>query len=61
MSTRIVRGWGVAAICTIGIVALFSTAHAEQLEFDLYDIHGRRVQSQDYEGRPLFLEFGACW
>jgi hypothetical protein len=27
----------------------------------LQDSMGREVRAQDYQGRPLFLEFGACW
>ncbi|MBN2131579.1 MAG: hypothetical protein JW741_18920 [Sedimentisphaerales bacterium] len=34
---------------------------AETLQFRLHDAQGREVQSQDYKGRPVFLEFGACW
>jgi len=33
----------------------------EKLEFSLMDSYGRQVSSQDYEGVPIFLEFGACW
>lgn len=32
-----------------------------KLEFSLMDSYGRLVSSQDYEGVPIFLEFGACW
>jgi hypothetical protein len=31
------------------------------IEFQLQDSLGREVRAQDYKGRPLFLEFGACW
>jgi hypothetical protein len=31
------------------------------IEFQLQDSMGREVRAQDYKGRPLFLEFGACW
>ena len=34
---------------------------AEKFEFSLIDSYGREVSSQDYEGVPIFLEFGACW
>ncbi|MEN6426356.1 MAG: hypothetical protein ABFE13_13410 [Phycisphaerales bacterium] len=34
---------------------------AEKLQFNLHDSWGREVHSQDYKGRPIFLEFGACW
>lgn len=49
-------------ICLL-IVALAasSSVHAKQLEFSLYDSNGYKVTSQDYEGVPIFLEFGACW
>lgn len=43
------------------VLALVCTAQAEMLTFDLHEAQGRRVRSQDYKGRPLFLEFGACW
>jgi hypothetical protein len=33
----------------------------EKLEFSLMDSYGRQVSSHDYEGVPIFLEFGACW
>lgn len=33
----------------------------ERLEFALHDAFGREVRSQDYQGVPIFLEFGACW
>jgi len=38
-----------------------SLCMAAKLEFSLTDSYGRQVRSQDYEGVPLFLEFGACW
>jgi len=31
------------------------------LQFTLYDAFGRQVRSSDYHGRPLLIEFGACW
>lgn len=34
---------------------------ADSLKFELFDIFGRKVCSEDYAGVPLFLEFGACW
>jgi len=37
------------------------TYKVEKLEFSLMDSYGRQVSSQDYEGVPIFLEFGACW
>jgi hypothetical protein len=36
-------------------------SEAEKAEFSLMDNYGRQVSSQDYEGVPIFLEFGACW
>ena len=33
----------------------------EVLEFEMADVYGRIVSSQDYKGVPVFLEFGACW
>lgn len=34
---------------------------AEKVEFSLTDNYGRQVSFQDYDGVPIFLEFGACW
>ena len=34
---------------------------ADSLKFELFDVFGRKVCSEDYAGVPLFLEFGACW
>ena len=46
----------------LGTLLLCSLAPAAQkLEFQLHDAWGREVRSQDYQGRPIFLEFGACW
>ena len=36
-------------------------SHASEISFSLNDTYGRQVKSQDYEGVPIFLEFGACW
>lgn len=30
-------------------------------DFSLSDMFGRNIRSQDYQGVPVFLEFGACW
>jgi cytochrome oxidase Cu insertion factor (SCO1/SenC/PrrC family) len=49
----------LAAILVCLIFA--SPSEAEKLEFSLTDSYGRQVSSQDYEGVPIFLEFGACW
>jgi hypothetical protein len=43
------------------LLACSPTLAAQTLEFQLHDAWGREVRSQDYKGRPLFLEFGACW
>jgi hypothetical protein len=43
------------------ILILGSFCQAESLTFSLYDSYGMKVKSQDYQGVPLFLEFGACW
>lgn len=32
-----------------------------KVEFDLEDVQGLRVRSQDYRGVPIFLAFGAAW
>ncbi len=34
---------------------------ADKLTFTLQDANGREVQSQDYVGTPVLIEFGACW
>ena len=44
-----------AAICTSGL------STDEKFEFELTDVYGRVVSSQDYKGVPIFLEFGSCW
>jgi len=33
----------------------------DTLSFELFDVFGRKVCSDDYAGVPIFLEFGACW
>ena len=43
------------------LLACSTSLAAQTLEFQLHDAWGREVRSQDYKGRPLFLEFGACW
>ena len=53
---RVVRAAWLASLLTVA-----AGATAETLQFDLHDAQGRQVRSQDYKGRPLFLEFGACW
>jgi cytochrome oxidase Cu insertion factor (SCO1/SenC/PrrC family) len=49
--------------CVAVVVCLIQAlpAKAEKLDFSLTDSFGRQVISQDYEGVPVFLEFGACW
>lgn len=54
----------VPIVKTIAVTALLIGTVAQRasaLEFQLYDTMGREVRAQDYGGRPLFLEFGACW
>jgi hypothetical protein len=53
---RIVRRMAVAAllVCVAG-------RQVGAIEFQLHDTMGREVRAQDYKGRPIFLEFGACW
>jgi hypothetical protein len=46
------------------VAALLSCAAAQgapALDFQLRDTLGREVRAQDYKGRSIFLEFGACW
>jgi cytochrome oxidase Cu insertion factor (SCO1/SenC/PrrC family) len=43
------------------LLACSTAAAAQKLDFQLHDAWGREVRSQDYKGRPLLLEFGACW
>lgn len=50
-----------AAAMVAGVLMFGGFAQAASLEFSLADSYGRQVASQDYEGVPLFLEFGACW
>ncbi len=54
----------VPIVKTIAVTALLIGTVAQgapALDFQLYDTMGREVRAQDYAGRPLFLEFGACW
>jgi hypothetical protein len=44
-----------------GVLMIGCLCHAAGLSFSLNDSYGRQVKSQDYEGIPIFLEFGACW
>ena len=60
MTSNATIRFGGGAVCLASLLALICAAGAQTLEFDLHDAYGRQVQSQDYQGRPLFLEFGAC-
>ena len=51
----------VACITIVACMIQALPAKAEKIEFSLTDSFGRQVSSQDYEGVPIFLEFGACW
>jgi hypothetical protein len=55
-TSAVVKGMAVAAFfaCAAG-------QPAGAIEFRLQDTMGREVRAEDYKGRPLFLEFGACW
>ena len=58
--------FAVIFTCLVFILLLYTnraigTNKVEKLEFSLMDSYGRQVSSQDYEGVPIFLEFGACW
>jgi len=44
-----------------GVLMIGCLCHAVDVSFSLNDSYGRQVKSQDYEGVPIFLEFGACW
>ena len=60
--TRSIRSrLGVRQIILGTLLACSPTLAAQTLEFQLHDAWGREIRSQDYKGRPLFLEFGACW
>lgn len=53
--------WGVGGLVLGAILACSAAQGAQTLQFRLHDVMGREVRSEDYRGRPLFLEFGACW
>jgi hypothetical protein len=55
-ASGIIRGMAVA-----GLLACAAGPIADAIEFRLQDATGREVRAEDYKGRPLFLEFGACW
>ena len=46
---------------TTALLLAHSVLADEVLEFEMADVYGRVVSSQDYKGVPVFLEFGACW
>ncbi len=54
-------GWlGLVEFGAAGMTASGQSG-GDKLRFDLYELSGRRVSSDDYAGVPVFLEFGACW
>lgn len=54
-------GKTMAVAMAAGVLLFGCFAQTASLEFSLADSYGRQVTSQEYEGVPLFLEFGACW
>lgn len=61
MTHRTWNGLKVRNIILGTLLACSPAFAARTLEFQLHDAWGREVRSQDYKGRPIFLEFGACW
>jgi hypothetical protein len=55
-ATTMIRGMALA-----GLLLGVTGQQVRAIEFQLQDSMGREVRAQDYQGRPLFLEFGACW
>jgi hypothetical protein len=55
-TTAMVKGMALA-----GLLLGIAGRQAGAIEFQLQDSMGREVRAQDYKGRPIFLEFGACW
>ncbi len=55
-TVAIVKGMVLA-----GLLLCAAGRQAAAIEFQLQDTMGREVRAQDYQGRPIFLEFGACW
>ncbi len=51
----------VKGMALAGLLLGVAGRQARAIEFQLQDTMGREVRAQDYKGRPLFLEFGACW
>jgi hypothetical protein len=60
MKTKASIYWISFAVILVSLIFALPL-EAEKLEFSLIDSYGRQVSSQDYEGIPIFLEFGACW
>ena len=52
----IVKGMALAGLLVCG-----AGQRAGAIEFRLQDAAGREVRAENYKGRPIFLEFGACW
>jgi hypothetical protein len=55
-TTRMISGMALA-----GLLLGVAGQPVGAIEFQLQDSMGREVRAQDYKGRPIFLEFGACW
>jgi hypothetical protein len=61
MTRNATNGLRVRQIVLGTVLACSPGWAAETLSFQLHDAWGREVRAQDYKGRPLLLEFGACW
>jgi hypothetical protein len=51
----------IGGVALVGLLLGVAGRPVRAIEFQLQDSMGREVRAQDYKGRPLFLEFGACW
>ena len=51
----------ITGMALAGWLACSAGQRADAIEFRLQDVTGREVRAEDYKGRPIFLEFGACW
>ncbi len=51
----------IKAMALAASLAYGAGQQAGAIEFRLHDVTGREVCAEDYKGRPLLLEFGACW
>jgi hypothetical protein len=51
----------IGGVALVGLLLGVTGRQVRAIEFQLQDSMGREVRAQDYKGRPLFLEFGACW